>query len=449
MKKILTLFLFTILSLNYNVFAKDLYQSINEAILNSGISRGAISVSVKDNETGATVFELNSKMPIPPASIQKVITSTPAFITLGEDYAFSTKLYKNNNDEYMLVLGADPYLKTKDLAKIVKALPKEIKQLYIDDSAIDDNEWGEGWQWDDDLNPLMPKFSVYNIDRNLMEVAIIPTIKGCSAEIRTEVDYPTTFVNKMITSDKTDYKMTRQNHISPDIITIEGTISKNKSIIKNIPVNSPKKYFKLRLANAIIDENLSCSGVFPSKKLTSDYKLITLLSHDASAAQSDILKRSNNMIAETVFKLAGAKYKANSKDVKGSFEEGLEMFQNFCKKQNLDTSNINIVDASGVSKNNIMTADFMTEFLLKNCSYLEHRLSTADEGTLSGRMFYLKDKLYAKTGTLNNISSITGYITTKTNKKYSFCIMINSPKLKDSDKKMLEEYIIRAIYVEG
>lgn len=449
MKKILALFLITILNFSLNAYSADLKKGINTEISNSSISKGAISISIKDAKTGAVVFELNPKMPTPPASIQKIITSTPAFITLGQDYQFKTQLYKNNNDEYLIKLGADPYLTTKDLAQLVKFLPKEIKQLYIDDSAIDSNEWGEGWQWDDDLNPLMPKFSAYNIDKNLMEVAIMPTIRGCSAEVRTMVNYPTTFVNNITTADKTEYFINRQNHISPDIITLEGTVSFNKSIIKNIPVNSPKKYFKLRLAEEIINENLSCSGIFPSKKITPDYKLIAEICHDGKKAQEDILKRSNNLMAETVFKLAGAKYKSATQTPKGSFEEGLEMLKDFCAKCYIDTSNINIVDASGVSKNNILTANFMTEFLLKNAEYIEHRLTTANEGTLSGRMFYLKDKLYAKTGTLSNISSIAGYITSKTNKKYAFCIMINSAKISNSDKKTLEEYIIRAIYTQG
>lgn len=447
--KLIKIFLALVLvfGINTTTFANDIKQAVSSVITNSNINKAALSISLKNVETGETVFELNPNMPTQPASIQKVITSTPAFITLGEDYAFSTKLYKNSNDEYLLVLGADPYLKSKELEKIVKALPKELKQLYIDDTAIDENEWGEGWQWDDDLNPLMPKFSAYNLDRNLLEITVSPTVKGYPAEIRTNVSYPITFINHILTANTTSYKIIRQNHLSPDVITLEGTIAHNKSAMKNIPVNSPKKYFKIRLAEAIIDENICCNGVFPSRKFSPDFKLITLLSHEGAIAQSDILKRSNNLMAETVFKLAGAKYVGKS--AKGSFEDGLEMFNQFCKKQGLDTSNIHLADASGVSKNNIMTADFMTEFLLKNCDYLEHKLSTADEGTLSGRMLYLKDKLFAKTGTLSNISSITGYITTKTNNKYVFCIMINSAKINDSDKKMLEEYIIRAIYTQG
>ena len=125
---------------NTNVFANDIKQAVNTAISNSSVSKGSISVSIKDVNTGKTVYELNPKMPTPPASIQKIVTSTPAFILLGDDYKFQTKLYKNNKDEYLLVLGADPYLRTKDLTKIVKALPKEIKLLAIDDSIIDDKE---------------------------------------------------------------------------------------------------------------------------------------------------------------------------------------------------------------------------------------------------------------------------------------------------------------------
>ncbi len=373
------------------------------------------------------------------------MTSTPAFITLGDDYRFSTKLYKNKTDDYLIVLGADPYLKANELDKIVRCISKEPNSIAIDDSIIDKNEWGEGWQWDDDLNPLMPKFSAYNIDKNLMEIVIIPSIKGFPADIKMSISYPTTFVNEIVTDKTTDYKLTRQNYLSPDVIIAKGTIEPKRSAIIDIPVNNPKKYFKIRLSEEVINHGISSSGLFPTRKLNNNYTFITQLSHDIKRAQSDILKESNNLVAETVFKLAGGKYKNQT----GSFENGLEMFEDFCKKQKIDTSNIKLTDASGVSKNNLMTSDFMTEFLYKNQSYLEPRLITAGEGTLSNRMLYLKNMVYAKTGTLNNISSIAGYITTRTNKKYIFCIMINDSKTKNSDKKMLEEYILRTIYSKG
>lgn len=445
MKKLVLLFIFVFcLTLN-SVFAESVKSSINNVISQSSINKGAISVSVRDMSNGKTVYELNPKMPVPPASIQKIVTSTPAIITLGSDYRFRTRLYKNSNNEYLIVLGADPYLTSKDLDKLVRVISKEPASIGMDDSIIDKNEWGEGWQWDDDLNPLMPKFSAYNIDKNLMEITISPSMKDYPPEITMDVTYPTTFVNKMVTAKNTNYTLKRQNYVSPDIIIAEGTVRADKSIIKDIPVNNPKKYFKLRLSESIINHNISSSGIYANKKLNPSYTLITQLSHDINQAQSDILKNSNNMVAETVFKLAGGKYASKT----GSFENGLAMFNDYCKHQNIDTSNIKITDASGVSKNNLMISDFMTEFLVKNQQYIESKLPTAGEGTLSNRMLYLKGLIHAKTGTLNNISSITGYVTSRTNRKYVFCIMINDSKTSESDKKMLEEYIIRAIYTCG
>ena len=152
MKKLVLLFIFVFcLTLN-SVFAESVKSSINNVISQSSINKGAISVSVRDMSNGKTVYELNPKMPVPPASIQKIVTSTPAIIRLGSDYRFRTRLYKNSNNEYLIVLGADPYLTSKDLDKLVRVISKEPTSIGIDDSIIDKNEWGEGWQWDDGNN---------------------------------------------------------------------------------------------------------------------------------------------------------------------------------------------------------------------------------------------------------------------------------------------------------
>ena len=70
------------------------------------------------------------------------------------------------------------------------------------------------------------------------------------------------------------------------------------------------------------------------------------------------------------------------------------------------------------------------------------------EGTLVQRMLPLKDSLKAKTGTLSNVSSIAGYLKTKRKHDYAFCIMQNDVKLSESDKKTLEDYIIREMYLK-
>ncbi len=424
--------------------------SINKAISDSGINKSAISISIKDIKTGASVYELNSKTPTPPASTLKLVTFLSALNTLGENYEFVTGLYQSPNKELYLKLGADPFLTSKELEKLFESARlknlTEPKAIYIDDMAVDTNEWGEGWQWDDDLNPLMPKFSSYNLDSNLLDVVITPTTLNEPAQITMKVFYPTTFMNYATTGNANNIKLSRKNYISPDIITVEGTVK--SQVTKKIPVNYPKRYFGMRLENALRSEKIDYYDAINQRRVpTRDITPVEEIKHPITQAQTAVLKNSNNMVAETVFKLAGGKYTGTS----GSVESAIQMFKAYCNANGLNPSDIKIADGSGVSKNNLMTSDFMTSFLVKlaskpNFESYKSSLPTSNEGTLANRMLYFKDNLRAKTGTLSDISAITGYLTAKSGKTYAFNIMINDPKSKSSDKKMLEEYILRALY---
>ena len=94
----------------------------------------------------------------------------------------------------------------------------------------------------------------------------------------------------------------------------------------------------------------------------------------------------------------------------------------------------------------------MTDFLSAQAKQpyfasMQKIMATSGEGTLTDRMLYFKENLRAKTGTLSDISAIAGYITSRNGTLYAFDIMINDAKSRPIDKKVLEEYIIRAIYL--
>lgn len=432
----------------FSMHTKSYSAAIDRTISKSGINKGAVSVSVKDVNTGKTVYKLNDKQPSMPASTLKLITLGASLDTLGKDYEFTTQLYKNANNELYLKLGADPFLSSAGLNTLMEKAVKEKKiispkTVYIDDYIFDKTEWGEGWQWDDDLNPLMPKFSSYNIDKNMINVVIVPTTAGAPAQIYTTKFYPVTFMNLVTTGKETNIELSRNNSISPHVITASGTI--DKQITKPLPVNNPKRYFILRLEDAIRSAKMDYYGKFVQKKTPSTGVYpASEVKHPIDNAVKAILKDSNNYVAETVFKLAGAKFVNNT----GSLEHSQQMLKAYFEKLGINYDDIKIVDGSGVSKNNIITADFMTEYLVKQAEneILKNNLPTAGEGTLKTRMLYFKDNLRAKTGTLADVSAITGYITSRSGKTYAFDIMINDPKSKSNEKKSLEEYILRDIY---
>jgi len=427
--------------------AKPFEKPIAKAIQKADISNSAlIAVSFKEITTGKKAFELNANTPMTPASIQKIATILPSIDTLGTDYEFKTQLYKNKDNNLYIKLGADPYFTTSDLKSMIRELEKYkislTKAIYIDDSILDSNEWGEGWQWDDDLNPLIPKFGSYNMDKNLLTISICPTIQGAPADISTNVFYPTAFINNITTGDTTNVKLERKNYISPDVINADGTISKDLDL--QIPINYPRRYFILRLEDILRKQKISYYGDYNRLKLPKDTHIVAQTKHSLTQTMDDVLKQSNNMVAETVFKVAGGKYTKET----GSTEASIEMFNDYYKKLGVNTDNIKIVDGSGVSKNNLITADFMTNVLFKSAQndYFKSHMAKPGEGTLVDRMLYFKDNLKAKTGTLTNTSSIAGYLTTKSGKTYAFCIMINDPKSKSADKKAFEEYVLRSAF---
>ena len=397
------------------------------------------------------MFSMNEKAPMLPASTLKIITSSAAVDTLGADYKYETKLYKSTNNDLYLKLSGDPLLESSDLDKLIEsANSKSIvpKTFYVDDSAFDKTEWGEGWQWDDSLNPLMPKFSSYNINKNLLKVEVTPTSQGASAKLTVKPFYPLTFMN-LVTTDTTSptsVSIDSDNTIAPNMLNIFGTVSKLTNVI--LPVPNARMNFILRLENSINSKKMEYYGAIKNAKLPDkNVYLVDEIEHPIEDMLPLILRNSNNFVAETLFKSAGAKW-ANTQ---GSIKNSLGMLSAYFDKIGLNSDDIKIVDGSGVSKNNIMTAEFMGEFLeykskTEDFECFKELLPTAGEGTLKNRMLYFKDNLRAKTGTLADTSAIAGYITSRKGKLYAFDIMINDAKTSPADKKNIEEQILRSVY---
>ena len=360
MRKIISLFFAIFLTLS-SVQAENVTKTIN-----SLINKDAVSVSVKDISNNKEVYSLNKKAPMIPASTLKLVTSSAALNTLGSDYEFSTKLYKSSNNDLYLKLGADPFLTSSDLKKMMTVAKEknilEPKNIYIDSSIFDHVEWGDGWQWDDEMNPLMPKFSAYNIDENLLNIEITPSMQNMPPSIVVKPFYPLTFMN-LITTDvtlsKNDISIVKNLNFAQNVYDAKGEITKIENI--KMPIPNLQRYFKLRLDDVINAQKIDYNKGYPNAILpTKNIYLVTSVAHKMPDAMESILKTSNNLVAETVFKLAGAKWA----EEKGSISNSLGMLKFYISSLNIPTDDVKIVDGSGVSKNNIMTADFMTDFLV-------------------------------------------------------------------------------------
>jgi D-alanyl-D-alanine carboxypeptidase/D-alanyl-D-alanine-endopeptidase (penicillin-binding protein 4) len=248
-------------------------------------------------------------------------------------------------------------------------------------------------------------------------------------------------------STSSNISVERNLELAQNALILNGTVAKN-IVFKTLPVPSPKINFVLRLEEVIRNKKLEYYSPIAYAKLPEkNVYLVETVEHSIEELIPKILKSSDNLVAETLFKTAGAKY-ANSQ---GNITNSLDMLNSYLDKLNISHDDLKIVDGSGVSKNNLMTSDYMTNFLNylskdENFDKYLELLPTSGEGTLKDRMLYFKGNLRAKTGTLSDTSAIAGYIVSRKGNMYSFDIMINDAKTSTSDKKNIEEQILRSIY---
>lgn len=121
----------------------------------------------------------------------------------------------------------------------------------------------------------------------------------------------------------------------------------------------------------------------------------------------------------------------------GTTEKGCDAVRLFMKNAGIDVSKIRITDGSGLSRGNIITAASLVSVL----QHMERSFAESYEfaaslpiggadGTLD-RQFrdkHIARKVRAKTGYINGVKSLAGYIENKSGEQFAFAFLVNSSK---------------------
>ena len=161
-----------------------------------------------------------------------------------------------------------------------------------------------------------------------------------------------------------------------------------------------------------------------------------------------INKTSQNLHAELLLRLLGKIYGAD-----GSFEEGARVVRQFLVDAGVDDSDFFFYDGSGMSPEDQITPRAFTQLL----SYASRQpwgaawrntLPVAGvDGTLDGRFkdSPLKGKMWAKTGTLNEVNALSGYLTAASGRTLAFSILVNSRRPGSDAEQQAIDRIAEAI----
>ena len=129
----------------------------------------------------------------------------------------------------------------------------------------------------------------------------------------------------------------------------------------------------------------------------------------------------------------------------------------FLKKTGVADSEFKLEDGSGLSRGNVISPHALAKVLLydlfsKNRDVYFNSLSVAGvDGTLEDRfrerdMRDLRRRIFGKSGFIEGVSTLCGYLKARDNQWYVFSIMMNNiPHLSNSEIKLIQEKVIRAI----
>lgn len=435
-------------------------------------------VSLEDEET---LYELNSEKLLVPASNLKSITAAAALEKLRVNYRFKTEIYASDGMENGIVKGdlivkgfGDPTLTTRGfpqpysydpslrrfvnhLEDIVKALRKlGLKRIYgnivADDTFFDHERYCQTWSIEDQRWYYAPRISGLSINENLIALVVKARGKvGEKAKVSTipKTKYPSVVNQALTVPETTKPSITVEKPWLKDEITIKGTIrSGTKWEFKEneewVTVENPCLYTASVFKEHLEQARIHVGGRIEMGKLEDGaQRIMASVSPPLSEIINWMLKESDNFYAEQIIKTLGAELRGE-----GSWNKGVEVINEFLRDTHINYG-CKIVDGSGLSRENRIPPELIIDLL----KYMKSRPAgdlfisslpiAGVDGTIKRRMkgTLAERNLMAKTGYLERVSCLSGYLKTKNKKMIAFSMMFNDFAGKVSRVRAIQDKI--------
>ncbi|MGI9553309.1 MAG: D-alanyl-D-alanine carboxypeptidase/D-alanyl-D-alanine endopeptidase [Thermodesulfobacteriota bacterium] len=436
---IIAITLFPVSGLN----AKNYQSQFSALIPQSARGNGKLGVYVKSLNDDRVIFHYNENKNFIPASNNKVISSYAALSLLGKDFRFKTEFYTGGEINDGTVFGGlyiksygDPSVTTGDLVSIVlkmKAMGiKRIKgDIYLDDTYFDNVEYANGWknEWIGDY--YCPPIAAFALNYNTVDVSVSPTKIGNSPRVNIEPEsYILNINNKAVTSKHKSSLIVRLDP-SGKLLNISGRINRKSGPQKfTISALEPATYYGLVFRNLLLEQGIEFDGQIVRKEVPPWSSVFyTHYSEPLHVIINEFNKDSVNIIGETLVKTLGAEYVGTP----GTWEGGSYVISKFLKESGIG-GNVEISDGSGLSRYNQVSPKVLATILSEaynrsNFSYefLSSLPVAGVDGTLKKRFrgSRIKGRVAAKTGYLNGVRALSGYVFAKDGNILVFSVISN------------------------
>ena len=336
---------------------------------------------------GNELVAQNVDEPFVPASVTKIVTAWLAMAVLGGDYRFETRFYLDDKRVLYVRGGGDPFLISEELAPLAAKLVAAIGKAPITGIVLDASYYP-------------PNLRVPGIEDNEKSYNALNSALA--------VNFNT--VNAVRKGDKVR-SGEKQTPITPLAISQfreRGPKGRGRISLSQDPAVS-LRYAGELIAAFITKAGGKVTGGISTGPVPAGLQPVYVhrQSRSLSAILVELLKASNNYIANQVFLEIGGHRLGGPV----SLEKSLQVANEMLAARGL-SSDIHFEEGSGISRDNRFTARGLAKVLA---------LFAPHADLLRGR-----DGGMNKTGTMEGVSTLAGYADTKSHGRVRFVIALTS-----------------------
>ena len=463
-----------------NRAVKSFRSQVNELVNDPHLQPSIMGIYIEEYQTREIIYSLNPHTLLMPASNMKLFTTSSALAILGPDYRYQTSLYMDGTiedgilDGNLIIRGSgDPSISGRhndgnrlemfqDWADTLRSIGiRKINGAIIgDDNIFDDIGLGYSWGWDDLSYYYAAQTGGLCFNDNCVDLFIIPNDSiGGKPQILTKPSMNYMEIINEIATVSADSSTHIDFYRKPgtEVVTIFGTIKAGADTVKDwVTVENPTNYtlsaFKYTLENNGITANtISDIDELPVKSL--DYDSYRFMAAHESVPLSEIIKTINkvsqNFYAEQLQKTLGVELKEV-----GSSKKGIEAEKDWLSRIGISPDDVFIVDGSGLSRHNLVTAHQIVTILRAIRNHSDYRVFFDSlpiggvDGTLKNRLkgSNAVGHVFAKTGYVGRVRALSGYVHAANGREYIFSILVNHYPVPTGRINDLQDHIVTLLY---
>ncbi|HSM13746.1 MAG TPA: D-alanyl-D-alanine carboxypeptidase/D-alanyl-D-alanine-endopeptidase, partial [Thermoanaerobaculia bacterium] len=435
-----------------------------------------LGVRVVDLADRREVFAAEADQPRILASNTKLMTTAAALAELGPDFVYETRVLIRGRVEQgalegdLAVLGSgDPNLSGRfhdgDAYAIFRGWARSLAargvrrvggDLLLVNGLFEEPRVHPDWPRDQLTTWYEAPVDALSFSDNCVLVRVRPGARaGAPARVETvpPLDYFRIRNSARTSNDPGRLFVTRED--AADVVVVSGTVGRRSAGTDVwVAVYDPPAYFGAALRDALAGEGIEVAGgTRPVHGLPEGvWEEVTRHVSDLPTTLAVPNKRSQNFYAESLLKLLGRRLRGD-----GSWPGGTAAVRSTMARLGLDPDRLELADGSGLSRANRASARSMTDLLERmyfhayGREFVRSLPHSGEEGLSWQRRLATgpyRGNVFAKTGTLRGVSTLSGYARAVSGRVYAFSILLNQVR-SGADARAAQDRIVRALIDRG